>query len=155
MTLPAKAGHVQKILLSLGVNTRVTQLSESIRTAKEAASALNCTLGQIVKSLVFRINDDPILVLTSGSNHVDERLLESLIGSPIQRARADFVRQHTGHAIGGVAPVGHPISTFVDEDLLKYEQVWAVAGGPYVVFAREPSFLATLGKVIHVILAAN
>ncbi len=157
MALPAKAGHVQKVLLSLGVNTRVTQLSESTRTAKEAASALNCTLGQIVKSLVFRINDDPILVLTSGSNHVDERLLESLIGSPIQRARADFVRQHTGYAIGGVAPVGHPspISTFVDRDLLKYEQVWAAAGGPYVVFACEPSFLATLGKVIRVTLAAN
>lgn len=139
------------------MSTQVIQLSESTRTAKEAASALSCALGQIVKSLVFRVNDDPILVLASGSNHVDERLLESLIGSPIQRARADFVRQHTGHTIGGVAPVGHPkpIPTFVDKDLLNYEQVWAAAGGPYAVFACEPSFLATLGKVIRVTLVAD
>lgn len=157
MTLPAKAGHVQKVLQSLGVNTQVTQLWESTRTAKEAASALNCALGQIVKSLLFRVNDAPILVLVSGSNHVDERLLESLIGSPVQCARADFVRQHTGHAIGGVAPVGYPkpIPTFVDGDLLNYEQVWAVAGGPDAVFACEPSFLATLGKVIRVTPAAD
>lgn len=157
MTLPAKARHVQRVLLSLGVNTKVTQLSESTRTAKEAASALNCALGQIVKSLVFRVNDNPILVLVSGSNHVDERLLESLVGSPIQCARADFVRQHTGHAIGGVAPIGHPkpIPTFVDGDLLNYEQVWAAAGGPYAVFSCEPSFLATLGEVIRVTPAAG
>ena len=157
MTLPAKARHVQKVLLSLGVNTQVTQLSESTRTANEAASALNCALGQIVKSLVFRVNDAPILILVSGRNNVDERLLESCIGSPIQRARANFVRQHTGHAIGGVAPVGHPnpIPTFVDRDLLNYEQVWAAAGGPHAVFACEPSFLATLGKVIRVTPAAD
>ncbi len=155
--LPAKARHVQETLSSRGLNTKVVQLSASTRTAKEAASALNCALGQIVKSLVFRIKDDPILILVSGSNQVDEELIDHIIGGPIQRAHPDFVLQHTGHAIGGVAPVGHPkpIPTFVDRDLLNYKQVWAAAGGPYTVFACEPSFLATLGRLIHVTLASD
>ncbi len=155
--LPAKARHVQEILSSHGLNAEVIQLSESTRTAKEAASALNCVLGQIVKSLVFHRNDDPILILVSGSNQVDEQLIANLIGGPVKRAHPDFVLQHTGHAIGGVAPVGHPkpIPTFVDRDLLNYKQVWAAAGGPYTVFACAPSFLATLGNVIRVTLAAG
>ena len=152
MTLPAKAEHVQNVLSAFGMNSQVIQLSESARTAREAAFALNCRLGQIVKSLVFRVKQAPILVLVSGINRVDEHFLQDLIGHPIKRARADFVRQHTGYAIGGVAPVGHPqpIPTFIDIDLLNYEQVWAAAGGPDTVFACPSAFLATLGKVVRI-----
>ncbi|MCY4159781.1 MAG: YbaK/EbsC family protein [Bacteroidetes bacterium] len=147
--LTAKSIHVQQTLLSLGVDFQVRQLNESTRTAKEAADALGCNLGQIVKSLVFRAGETPILVLVSGSNRVHENLLEDLIGHPIKRAQADFVRQYTGYSIGGVAPVGHPnpLPTFVDEDLLRYEEVWAAAGGPFAVFGCPPTFLATLGTV--------
>ena len=150
--LSSKVIHVQQTLLSLGVDFQVRQLAESTRTAGEAADALGCALGQIVKSLVFCVGEDPILVLVSGANRVDEKRLMTTIGRQVKRASPDFVRQHTGHSIGGVAPVGHPRSlpTFVDEDLLKYDEIWAAAGGPFAVFACTPAFLASLGKVIRV-----
>ncbi|MXZ05262.1 MAG: YbaK/EbsC family protein [Rhodothermaceae bacterium] len=149
MKLSAKARHVQGTLRALGLDAHVVKLAESTRTATEAASAVGCTVGQIVKSLVFRAGEGPVLVLASGTNFVDEERLSSVAGTPIRRARADFVRQHTGYSIGGVAPVGHPrpIPTIVDEDLLQYNEVWAAAGGPFTVFACSPDFLATLGKV--------
>jgi prolyl-tRNA editing enzyme YbaK/EbsC (Cys-tRNA(Pro) deacylase) len=152
MILSAKAKHVEGTLRTLGLDVDVVKLAESTRTAAEAALAVGCTVEQIVKSLVFRAGERPVLVLASGANFVDEEWLAALVGTPIKRARADFVRQHTGYAIGGVAPVGHPqpIPTFVDEDLLQYEKVWAAAGGPFTVFACSPEFLATLGKVIRV-----
>ena len=133
----------------LGLDVHVVKLAESTRTAAEAASAVGCTVGQIVKSLVFRAGEEPVLALASGANFVDEERLAALMGTPIKGARADFVRQHTGYAIGGVAPVGHPkpIPTFVDEDLLQYKEVWAAAGDPFTVFACSPDFLATLGEV--------
>lgn len=152
MKLSAKARHVQGTLRALGLDVHVVKLAESTRTATEAASAVGCTVGQIVKSLVFRAGEGPVLVLASGANFVDEDRLSSVVGTPIKRARADYVRQHTGYAIGGVAPVGHPrpILTFVDEDLLQYSEVWAAAGGPFTVFACSPDFLASLGKVTRV-----
>ena len=152
MKLSAKARHVQGTLRALGLDVHVVKLAESTRTATEAASAVGCTVGQIVKSLVFRAGEGPVLVLASGANFVDEDRLSSVVGTPIKRARADYVRQHTGYAIGGVAPVGHPrpIPTFVDEDLLQYSEVWAAAGGPFTVFACSPDFLASLGKVTRV-----
>lgn len=149
MRLSAKAKHVQDTLRMLGLDVHVVKLAESTRTAAEAASAVGCTVGQIVKSLVFSAGEGPVLVLASGANFVDEEQLAALMGTQIKRVRADFVRQHTGYAIGGVAPVGHPkpIPTFVDEDLLQYEEVWAAAGDPFTVFACSPDFLATLGEV--------
>ena len=152
MKLSAKAKHVQGTLRALELDVHVVKLAESTRTAAEAASAVGCTVGQIVKSLVFRAGEGPILVLASGANFVDEERLAAIVGTPIKRARADFVRQYTGYAIGGVAPVGHPqpIRTFVDEDILLYEEVWAAAGGPFTVFACSPDFLASLGKVTRV-----
>ena len=152
MKLSAKARHVQGTLRALGLDVHVVKLAESTRTAAQAASAVGCTVGQIVKSLVFRASEGPVLVLASGANFVDEERLAALVGAPIKRARADFVRKYTGYAIGGVAPVGHlqPIPTFVDEDLLQYEEVWAAAGDPFTVFACSPDFLASLGKVTRV-----
>ncbi len=150
--LSAKVIHVQQTLASIGVEFQVRQLAQSTRTASEAAEALGCTLGQIVKSLVFCAGDDPFLVLASGTNRVNEKLLTNLVGYPVKRAHPDFVRQHTGQSIGGVAPVGHPkpLHTFVDEDLLNYDTVWAAAGGPFAVFPCTPDFLASLGKVVRV-----
>lgn len=120
----------------------------STRTAAEAAAAVGCTVGQIIKSLIFRTttHDAPILVLASGANRVDETRLAELVGAPIAKADAAFVRMHTGYAIGGVAPVGHPqpLRTFIDADLLVYEQLWAAAGTPNSVFALRPDDLQML-----------
>ena len=151
-SLSSKVAHVQETLQALGVGFEVRQLDQSTRTAKEASGALGCTIGQIVKSLVFRADDDPILVLVSGSHRVNETLLSQRIGCSVTPARADFVRQHTGFSIGGVAPVGHPtpIPTYVDEGLMRYELVWAAAGGPFAVFGCTPTFLRTLGQVVRV-----
>ena len=137
MTNPT-ARKVQEILTSLGCDCRVLEFSESTRTAAEAAQRAGCELGQIVKSLVFRggSSGKAILVLTSGTNRVDETLLSRQVQEPINRADADFVREVTGYAIGGVPPVGHarPIDTYMDEDLLQYEKVWAAAGTPNAIF---------------------
>ncbi|MCY4233094.1 MAG: YbaK/EbsC family protein [Bacteroidetes bacterium] len=151
-SLSAKVIHVQNTLQSLGVNYAVVQLQESTRTAQEASKALGCVIGQIVKSLVFSAVDRPILVLASGSNRVYESLLSKTVGYDVTVARADFVLQHTGYSIGGVAPVGHPspIPTYIDEDLLQYQQVWAAAGGTHAVFECQPAFLKTLGTIIRV-----
>ena len=128
------------------------QLAASTRTAEEAAHAIGCAQGQIVKSLLFktRRSGRPILVLASGPIRVDTRKLRALVGEKIGRASADFVRTHSGYAIGGVAPVGHPqpLTTFIDESLLQYEQVWAAAGTPHAVFGCMPDFLRTLGEVV-------
>ncbi len=150
--LPPKVIHVQKTLQSLGANYEAVQLQESTRTAREASEALGCAIGQIVKSIVFCAGGQPILVLVSGSNRVNEALLTKIIGQSLTVASADFVLQHTGQSIGGVAPVGHPVSipTYIDEDLMQYQQVWAAAGGSHAVFACTPMFLSTLGTIIRV-----
>jgi prolyl-tRNA editing enzyme YbaK/EbsC (Cys-tRNA(Pro) deacylase) len=134
----------------------VVELPASTRTAQEAADAVGCTVGQIVKSLVFRgaRTDTPILVLASGANRVHEGRLAELAGEPIAKADAAFVRMHTGFAIGGVAPLGHPapLNTFVDADLLQHAEIWAAAGTPNAVFALTPADLQTMtgGKVVTV-----
>src|SRR5690606_15202312 len=109
-SLSASAQRVQDALAALGLPHRVVELPASTRTAQEAADALGCTVGQIVKSLVFRATqtDTPILVLASGANRVNEARLGELVGEPVAKADAAFVRAHTGFAIGGVAPLGHP-----------------------------------------------
>jgi prolyl-tRNA editing enzyme YbaK/EbsC (Cys-tRNA(Pro) deacylase) len=122
------------------------ELPASTRTAQEAAQAIGCTVAQIVKSLIFRGSrtGKPILVLASGVNRVDERRLGELAGEPVGKADADFVRRQTGFAIGGVPPVGHaaPIETYIDADLLRWEEIWAAAGTPRTVFRLKPKDLA-------------
>ncbi|HWQ84045.1 MAG TPA: YbaK/EbsC family protein, partial [Anaerolineales bacterium] len=119
--LSASAQKVQDALANLGMSLQVVELPGSTRTAVEAAEAIGCSVGQIVKSLVFkaRRSGKPILVIASGSNRVDERKIEALIGEPLGKADADFVRQQTGFVIGGVPPVGHnqPLLTYLDADL--------------------------------------
>lgn len=156
MPLSQSARKVQQALDALGLDLRVVELPGSTRTAVEAAQAVGCQVGQIVKSLVFKAkrSQRPILVVASGQNRVDERLIEALIGEPLGKADADFVRQRTGFVIGGVPPVGHaePLETFIDEDLLQYDEIWAAAGTPHAVFRLTPADLVkmTQGRVVAI-----
>jgi prolyl-tRNA editing enzyme YbaK/EbsC (Cys-tRNA(Pro) deacylase) len=145
LKLGRRAQAVQQALAEHGLELSVIELTESCRTALQAAEAVNCELGQIVKSLVFRISktQSPVLVTASGSNRVSEKKIRQQLGESISRANADFVREHTGYAIGGVAPLGHPqpIQTFIDEDLFQYDKIWAAAGTPNALFSMRPGDL--------------
>lgn len=141
--MKASVQRVADALAQLGLHADITEFSESTRTAEEAAAAVGCTVGQIVKSLVFTVDGRPILALVSGVNRVDTGLLATVAGGQIARANADAVREATGFSIGGVPPVGHatPLSTYLDSDLLQYERIWAAAGTPNAVFAITPEDL--------------
>jgi prolyl-tRNA editing enzyme YbaK/EbsC (Cys-tRNA(Pro) deacylase) len=145
MSLSPTAQKVQDLLSARGFNIRVIEFAESTRTSQEAADRAGCSLGQITKSLVFKgkTTHKPILVLTSGANRVDEARLAQYAAEPIGRADADFVRSVTGFAIGGVPPVGHAqkMETYMDEDLLQYETIWAAAGTPNAIFELTPADL--------------
>ena len=140
--------RVQEALDQSGLSLEVVELPQSSRTAQEAADAVGCQLGQIVKSLVFRGSDSetPYLVLVSGPNRADLERVSQLVGEPIQMGDADFVREVTGFSIGGVAPVGmpEPIQTLIDRDLLQYDTIWAAAGTPRSVFSLSPDDLRQL-----------
>jgi prolyl-tRNA editing enzyme YbaK/EbsC (Cys-tRNA(Pro) deacylase) len=148
MNLSSSAQKVQDELLARGLKLQVVELPASTRTALEAAQAVGCQVGQIVKSLIFRTQSSnrPILVIASGANRVNETRLTELVGEPIGKADADFVRQRTGFAIGGVPPLGHaePLETYIDQDLLQYEQIWAAAGTPNAVFCLTPTDLLNI-----------
>ena len=150
------AARVQAVLDEFGYELNVTEFPESTRTAQEAADAIGCTVGQIAKSLIFKgkTSQKPILIITSGANRVNEKKVKEYIGEKLGKADADFVREHTGFAIGGVPPVGHikPITTYIDEDLMQYDEIWAAAGTPNSVFKLTPSILAdmTKGRIIKV-----
>jgi prolyl-tRNA editing enzyme YbaK/EbsC (Cys-tRNA(Pro) deacylase) len=135
----------QSELAARGLPAKVVEFSATTRTAADAAAAIGCQVGQIVKSLIFKTQDtqQAILVLTSGANRVDESRLHQLAGEPLAKADADFVRAWTGYAIGGVPPFGHaqPMRTFIDEDLLAYATIWAAAGTPNAVFELRPAEL--------------
>ena len=148
--LSSSARRVQEALGKLGFTLAVVELPQSTRTAAEAASAVGACVGQIVKSLIFRgaTSGRAILVLASGSNKVDEAKVATLLGEPLAKADADFVRAHTGFVIGGVPPVGHlePMPTFIDEDLLAYDSLWAAAGTPNAVFKLAPRELVGMSQ---------
>jgi prolyl-tRNA editing enzyme YbaK/EbsC (Cys-tRNA(Pro) deacylase) len=154
--LSPSAQKIQNLLISLGYNYTVIEHTESTRTAQEAADCAGCELGQIVKSLIFRgkTSGKPILVLTSGANRVDEKLISGYAGETIGRADADFVRTVTGFAIGGVPPIGHAqkMETYLDEDFLSYQTIWAAAGTPNAIFELKTEDLQkmTNGKIVQV-----
>jgi prolyl-tRNA editing enzyme YbaK/EbsC (Cys-tRNA(Pro) deacylase) len=108
---------------------------------------VGCELGAIVKSLVMRgaRSGEPVLTLVSGANRADEALVAEAVGEPVERPDAAFVREVTGYSIGGIPPVGHPapVRTLLDEDLLRFETVWAAAGHPHAVFPIAPARLAS------------
>jgi prolyl-tRNA editing enzyme YbaK/EbsC (Cys-tRNA(Pro) deacylase) len=139
-----------------GLSPEFVELDQTARSAADAAEALNCRVEQIVKALIFRGANTgrPILVLASGPNRVDEQKVSDLLGEIIEKADADFVREKTGFAIGGVPPLGHAEepATFLDEDLLKQDEVWAAAGHTHVVFGLDPEDLQSItgARVIQV-----
>lgn len=148
--------RVKDALHDLGIPMTVQELPDSTRTAKEAAAAANCQVSQIVKSLVFRTvsSQKPVLILTSGANKVDEKLVGAQLGEDIQFARPDFVREETGFAIGAVSPFGliKEIPIYIDRDLLDHSIIWAAAGSHHAIFSIQPQTLvSTTGcKVISV-----
>jgi len=156
MPLSPTAQRVQDLLTTRGFLCKVTEFTESTRTSQEAADRAGCSLGQITKSMIFKgkTTHKPILVLTSGSNRVDEGRISQYAGEPIGRADADFVRAVTGFAIGGVPPLGHAqkMETYVDEDLMQYSSIWAAAGTPNAIFELTPSELQQMtgGSVTQV-----
>jgi len=130
--------RVVRALETGGWQGEVRELSDSARTADEAAAALGCDVGAIASSLLFQADGDPLLVLTSGAHRVDPSVLAELLGvAAVDKAPASLVREATGFAIGGVAPVGHPtpLPTLVDTDLGRYDACWAAAGHPHAVFS--------------------
>lgn len=155
--LSPSAQRVQNALQVRGIPLRVVELPESTRTAVEAAQSIRCQVGQIAKSLIFKgkRSGQPILVIASGPNRVNEKNIAKIIGEPIGKADAAFVRQETGFSIGGVPPVGYlkPLTPLIDKDLLAYPEIWAAAGTPHAVFALSPSDLVELtdGKVVTII----
>jgi prolyl-tRNA editing enzyme YbaK/EbsC (Cys-tRNA(Pro) deacylase) len=138
--------RVAEAARALGLDIEIRDMPQSTRTAEEAAAACGCAVGQIVKSLVFAGADtgQPILVLVSGANRVDEAKAAGEVGEALRRPDAKFVREVTGFAIGGVPPLGHAnrIAVVFDRDLLAFETVWAAAGTPNAVFAVNPARLA-------------
>ena len=154
--LSPSAQKVAEALRALGYNFNIIEHTESTRTAQEAADRAGCELGQIVKSMIFKgkVSGKPVLVLTSGANRVDEKRISEYVGEPIGRADVDFVRSVTGFAIGGVPPVGHPqkMETYLDEDFLQYETIWAAAGNPNAIFELPTEALQkiTTAKVVRV-----
>jgi Cys-tRNA(Pro) deacylase len=155
-TLSASARRVQQALESLGLSLKVVELADSTRTALQAAQAVGCEVGQIAKSLVFATSptNRTILIITSGKNRVNEKYVGHLLGEKLSMADAETVRRVTGFAIGGVPPVGHDtrLDTYIDQDLLDYEVIWAAAGTPFAVFELTPTNLVRItgGTVIEV-----
>lgn len=161
-TLSSNAQKVQQALQAHGLPCQVVELPDSTRSAEEAARAISTTqthpicVGQIAKSLVFAgtHSRQPILIIASGANRVNEHQVAQLIGEPITKADASFVRQHTGFPIGGVPPLGHAeqLRTLIDEDLLQYEEIWAAAGTPHAVFCLAPDDMVqvTDGSVVSI-----
>jgi prolyl-tRNA editing enzyme YbaK/EbsC (Cys-tRNA(Pro) deacylase) len=154
MALSKKSKIVQDHLLKFGLKTDVVEFSESTKTAQEAADAIGCEIGQIVKSLVFRNKDQGLLFLVSGKNNLNVDRVSRDLRIEIKKADAEFVKEKTGFSIGGVPPVAHQtkLETYIDQDLLAYNEVWAAAGMPFAVFRLESRMLQPLtnGKIIKI-----
>ena len=152
---PATAPSALKVQAVLGPDFQVLEFEASTRTSQEAASAIGCTVAEIAKSLIFKSAEGrAVLVIVSGANRVDEKKVQMLLGQRISRADADFVRDRTGFAIGGVPPVGHtsrPV-VLIDRDLQRFPYVWAAGGTPNAVFRIAPADLIRLteGQVADV-----
>jgi prolyl-tRNA editing enzyme YbaK/EbsC (Cys-tRNA(Pro) deacylase) len=144
---PASSASAKRIQAILGNEFHVLEFEQSTRSSAEAAAAVGCDVAQIAKSMMFRAtNGQPVLVVASGINRVDEKKVAALLGQKIKRADPAFVLAHTGVAVGGVPPFGHisaPL-TFLDRDLGRYEKIWAAGGSPNAVFALTPADLVRL-----------
>jgi prolyl-tRNA editing enzyme YbaK/EbsC (Cys-tRNA(Pro) deacylase) len=144
--MAVSGGSVERVRAALaaqGHDDTVQAFPEGTRSAAEAAAAVGCAVAQIAKSIVFRGGDRVVLVIASGANRVDTAKVAAATGLAIKRADGGWVRDVTGFAIGGVAPLGHltPPVVLVDEDLFAFDRVWAAAGSPTHVFATTPEAL--------------
>lgn len=148
--------RVQNELQRLGFSYQVIELPKTTHTALDAAKALSCQIGQIAKSIIFKTKstNQPILVIASGLNQIDEEKIAKHISESVEKAEANFILEKTGFIIGGVPPLGHlkKIKTFIDEDLFQYEEIWAAAGAPNAVFKFKPQDLIKMtdGQIISV-----
>ena len=145
---PATAPSALRVQDALGDGFEVLEFEESTRTAADAAAAIGCEVAQIAKSMIFRgaDSDRPILVITSGSVRVDANKVSALLDEEVKRASPEFVRDNTGFAIGGVAPVAHRVEpvVLIDESLFDLDCLWAAAGTPNSVFRLLPDDLLRL-----------
>jgi prolyl-tRNA editing enzyme YbaK/EbsC (Cys-tRNA(Pro) deacylase) len=139
---------VQKILQDIGHFHEIVTLPDDAHTAQAAAEAIGCSVAQIAKSIIFRLepSSEALLVVASGINRVNEEKVEHTVGKKLVKANANFVKKHTGFSIGGVSPIGHsnPIKIMIDKDLLQYETIWAAAGHPKTVFPMTPEELVQM-----------
>lgn len=149
--VPAGVRRVTEALVAAGHPHTPVMLDDAARTAQQAADALGVKLGQIAKSIIFRRKSDEaaVLVITSGDLRVDERKVQSVVcsdGTKLGRADADFVKAKTGYSIGGVSPVAHATEpvTLIDEQLFRFDEIWAAAGHPHGVFRLTPEDLRRL-----------
>ena len=135
--------RVRAALDAASLECAIRTLHESTRTAVEAAAAVECSVGEIAKSLVFRAGDRAVVAIVSGDHRLDPAKLAAAVGEGIKRADADFVRAATGYAIGGVPPLGYAtaVDVFMDVDLFRFDRIRAAAGSPFSVFAVEPARL--------------
>jgi Cys-tRNA(Pro) deacylase len=154
------AKKVADAALALGLDVEIVEFEQTTRTAQDAADAIGCQVAQIVKSLLFVVDGEPVMALVSGPNRLDERKLAALRGvgrKKVKRADADTAKAATGFSIGGVPPFGHKSSlpVYVDEDLTRFEVVWAAAGTPFAVFAITPEELVRASGGTVAALAAD
>ena len=140
--------RIAQLLREAGLDGRVVEFEQPTRTSVDAAAAIGCSVSEIAKSIVFRgkTSGQAVIVVASGDNRVSEAKVAAKVGEPLARADADFVRAATGYAIGGVAPIGHaqPVKLLLDEDLQRFETVWAAGGTPFSVFPLRPDQLRSL-----------
>lgn len=155
--LGSSLDRVRAALAKAGTECHILTLPDSTHSAADAAKAIGCEVGQIAKSIIFRAStsDAPVLIIASGTNRVDEKKVAALIGVAVGKADADFIRERTGFAIGGVAPVGHtgPVRVLIDEDLWQFEAVWAAAGTPNAVFKTTPVQLQAITSGLRCAIA--
>ena len=151
--------RVKQALISTGLSTEITVLTESARSAVEAASALGIEVGQIASSIIFKLSDQkPLLVITSGRHRVDTELVADKLGiDKLDRVDADYVKENSGFSIGGVAPIGWtnpPAIVIIDEALSEYEVVWAAAGHPHAVFPSSFNELKSIANATALVVGA-
>jgi prolyl-tRNA editing enzyme YbaK/EbsC (Cys-tRNA(Pro) deacylase) len=157
MSASESGGSVERVraaLAAAGHADSITEFPAGTRTAADAAATVGCTVAQIAKSIVFRAGARSAVIITSGANRVDPAKAAAALGVSLARADADWVRQITGFAIGGVAPVGHltPPLLLLDQDLLALDPIWAAAGSPSHVFRTSPTELLRItGATVAVV----
>lgn len=158
MTISPAVERFRTAAASQGLDPDVKTFPQDTKTAQQAADALGCDLGQIVKSLIFQAGDELVLVLTSGVNRVDTAKAAALFGvDKLGKADAAGAREATGFAIGGIPPCGHPtpLRALVDQDLLTWDTIWAAAGAPDAVFELTPDTLLRITNAESSDIAAD